>query len=201
LFILTDTGSSIKHIEMNGQLFTHSLAIFNNTGEIIGGAFNMPATFSDVEQTLRTGDTFMDAAYGFFKPIHHLLISQEAAALNYLSQSFAGFKIALENGHVGIFFMIACSPLLPTEDSFELVASSMERFKELGYEYVVTAAANQWTGAAFELLGAVRVHFAPYRLVKQVRKSEEGLSDETWSQDGYLSDKDSGCMFYVFCIK
>lgn len=201
LFILTDPGRPLRNIEINEHLLTHTLAMLNDAGEIIGGAFNMPAFLADVEQSLRTDDPFMDAAYSFFQRIHYLLISQESVALNYLSHSYTDFKTALETGKVGILFMIARSPLLPTEDTFELVAASLERFRELGYEYVVTAAANQWTGAAFELPGAVRVHYAPYRLEKQVGESEEGLWDVTWSKDGYLSDKDSGCMFYVIRIK
>ena len=45
----------------------------------------------------------------------------------------------------------------------------------LGYEYMVTEATNQWTGAAFEALGGVRVHFYPFQGQPAVRKSAEPL--------------------------
>jgi hypothetical protein len=166
LFILTNPADPIERIGMNKVLLTHSLAILNDAGEMIGGAFNLPLSLSDVEQAPRANDPFMDAAYSFFQPIHHLLISQDAEALQYLNEKFPHFKTAFNSGKAVIFFMIARSPLLPTEDAFELVAATIERFKELSYEYVVTAAANQWTGADFELIGGVRVHFAHYRYEK-----------------------------------
>jgi len=62
---------------------------------------------------------------------------------------------------------------------------------------MVTEATNQWTGAAFEALGGVRVHFAPFQAIPAVTKSDEPLEEVTTSPNGYLSDKDSGGMFYV----
>ena len=53
------------------------------------------------------------------------------------------------------------------------------------------------TGAAFEALGGVRVHFAPFQAKRAVRKSAEPHKDEVTSPNGFLSDKDSGGMFYV----
>ena len=79
----------------------------------------------------------------------------------------------------------------------ELVAAGAERCRTLGYEYVVTEATNQWTGAAFEVLGGVRVHFALFLVQPAVRKSNEPLEDVVTSSDGFLADKDSGGMFYV----
>jgi hypothetical protein len=62
---------------------------------------------------------------------------------------------------------------------------------------MVTEATNQWTGAAFEALGGVRVHFRPFKVEPAVPKSNEPLEDVTTSPNGFLSDKDSGGMFYV----
>jgi hypothetical protein len=62
---------------------------------------------------------------------------------------------------------------------------------------VVTEATNQWTGAAFEALGGVRVHFAPFLVRPAVPKSDEPLEDVLTSPNGFLTDKDSGGMFYV----
>jgi len=57
---------------------------------------------------------------------------------------------------------------------------------------MVTEATNQWTGATFEALGGVRVHFAPFQAEPVFRKSDEPLEGVTTSSDGFLADKDSG---------
>jgi len=62
---------------------------------------------------------------------------------------------------------------------------------------MVIEATNQWTGAACEALGGVRVHFAPFRAHRTVCRSEEPLDDTVTSPDGFLSSKDSGSMLYV----
>ena len=49
------------------------------------------------------------------------------------------------------------------------MAASAEHYRTLGYSYLVTEATNQWTGAAFEALGGVRVHFAPFQAKPAVR--------------------------------
>ena len=92
---------------------------------------------------------------------------------------------------------MARSDALAKEDTFELVAAIAERCRAFGYEYMVTEATNQWTGAAFEALGGVRVHFAPFLARPAVRKSAEPLEGVTTSPNGFLSNKDSGGMFYV----
>jgi len=61
----------------------------------------------------------------------------------------------------------------------------------------VIEATNQWTGAACETLGGVRVHFAPFRAYRTVRRSGEAPADIVTSPDGFLSSKDSGSMLYV----
>jgi len=79
------------------------------------------------------------------------------------------------------------------------------RLSEYGYdpdrpralEYIVTEATNQWTGAAFEALGGVRVHIRPFLTEPPVPKSDEPLEDVATSPNGFLADKDSGGMFYV----
>jgi len=200
LFVLTEPGSSLNDIQVNKQLQKYSLAILNNESKIIGGALNLPLSMADLENEFRNNDPFIQAVYIWFQPIHHLLLGQESEALQTLCNHYPDFKAALEFGKVGIHFMVARSPSLPTEDTFELVVASVERFKELNYTYVVTAAANQWTGAAFELLGGVRVHFAPYRAEKKLIASSEELPHRVSSKDGFISDKDSGCMFYVIRI-
>ena len=112
-----------------------------------------------------------------------------------LSERYLEFKEAYAQGKVSHHILLARSDDLPKEDTFELVAAGAERCRSLGYEYVVTEATNQWTGAAFEALGGVRVHFRPFKVESAVPKSDEPLEDVTTSPNGFLSDKDSRGMF------
>jgi hypothetical protein len=77
------------------------------------------------------------------------------------------------------------------------VAASAEHYQAPGYEFMVTNATSQWTGAACEALGGVRVHFGPFQAQRTVRNSAEPLEGVVTSPNGFLSDKDSGNMFYV----
>ena len=129
--------------------------------------------------------------------VNAALGAQAAEALAKLSFRYPGFHEAYAEGGVGHHLLFARSDALAKEDTFELVAASAERYMALGYSYMVTEATNQWTGAAFEALGGVRVHFAPFQAQQAVRKSAEPLEDVVTSPNGYLSDKDSGGMFYV----
>ncbi len=43
----------------------------------------------------------------------------------------------------------------------------------------------------------MRVHFAPFQTEQAVPKSAEPLEGVTTSPNGFLSDKDSGGMFYA----
>jgi hypothetical protein len=83
------------------------------------------------------------------------------------------------------------------EEAFELVAATAAHYQALGYVYMVVEASNQWTGAACEVLGGVRVHFAPYQTRSTVHQSIEPLEGIVTSANGWLSNKDSGSMFYV----
>jgi len=122
---------------------------------------------------------------------------QDAEALAALSERYPEFREAYAQSKVGHHLLVARSDDLPKGDAFELVAASAERYRALGYLYMVTEATNQWTGAAFEALGGVRVHFAPFQAQQAVRKSDEPLEGVVTSPNGFLSDKDSGGMFYV----
>jgi hypothetical protein len=97
--------------------------------------------------------------------------------------------------------MLAKSESSSAEVAFDLLVSLMLRCRDLGYEFVVTDATNQWTGAAFEHLGAMRVYFAPYILGNHpVTKSDTPQPDTVSSPNGWLSDKDSGAMAYVVAL-
>jgi hypothetical protein len=197
LSVLTDPTSPQGAIEVNEEILAQSLAIVDERGQIIGGAFNETMPPFDVMPEFREDDPFLAAPFVAYEAIYDQLGAQDAEALAALSERYPAFQKAYVGGKVGHHLLVARSEALAKEDSFELVAASAERYRALGYEYMVTEATNQWTGAAFEALGGVRVHFAPFRARPTVRKSAEPLEGVTTSPDGFLSDKDSGGMFYV----
>jgi hypothetical protein len=197
LTALTDPTSSADAIEVNEETLAQSLAILDGEERVIGAAFNQTMPPFDVEPPLREGDLFLDTVVGVWEPVYGALGAQDAEALTALSERYPEFREAYEKGKVSHHILIARSDDLPKEDTFELVAAGAERCRGLGYEYMVTEATNQWTGAAFEALGGVRVHFRPFLVEPAVPKSEEPLEGITTSPNGFLSDKDSGGMFYI----
>ncbi len=133
---------------------------------------------------------------GFVAPIMDLLGTQEAEALAALAMRYPDFAQAMTDGQVGHHFMVARSDALPRDDTFELVASTMERFRDHGFRYVVVEATKQWTGAA---CAAPRRCSRPLRAIPRQLAVPAGpsTSEAPFSPDGFLSDKDSGSMFYV----
>jgi hypothetical protein len=197
LTALTDPTSSGDAIEVDEETLAQSLAILDGEGGVIGAAFNQTMGPFDVEPPFREGDPFLDTVISVWEPIYGALGVQDATALGALSERYPAFREAYAQGKVSHHILIARSDDLPKEDTFELVAAGAERCRTLGYEYSITEATNQWTGAAFEALGGVRVHFAPFQVQPAVRNSDEALEGVMTSSDGYLADKDSGGMFYV----
>jgi hypothetical protein len=197
LTALTDPASSADAIEVNEEILAQSLAILDGEGRVIGAAFNQTMPPFDVEPPFREDDPFLDAVVSIWEPVYAALGAQDAEALTALSEQYPEFEEAYVQGKVSHHFLVARSDDLPKDDTFELVAASAERCQALGYEYVVTEATHQWTGAAFEALGGVRVHFRPFLVEPAVRKSDEPLEGITTSPNGFLSDKDSGGMFYM----
>src|SRR5215204_451345 len=197
LTALTDPTSPTGAIEVNEEILVQSLAILDGEGRVIGAAFNETMPPFDVEPPFREDDPFLDAVVSVWEPVYGALGAQDAEALTALSERYPAFREAYAQGKVSHHLLIARSDDLPKEDTFELVAASAERCRALGYENMVTEATNQWTGAAFEALGGVRVHFRPFKVEPAVPKSDEPLEDVTTSPNGFLSDKDSGGMFYV----
>lgn len=195
LFILTNPTDSINNISVNQDVLKFSVAILDDSSKIIGGAFN--TIISSQEEQLRKSDPFLEAVFSSDKPIFDLIFSQEHDAIKALKNKYADFQISLEDGRVGLHFMVARSPELRTEDTFELVAASAEAFKKAEFKYMVTCASNEWTGAACEVLNGTQVHFIPYRFKQRVPKEAYASQVEPYSSDGFISDKDSGAMFYV----
>jgi hypothetical protein len=197
LTALSDPTSPQGAIEVNEETLAQSLAILDGEGRVIGAAFNQTMPPFDVQPPFREDDPFLDTVVSVWEAVYGALGAQDAEALTALSERYPEFREAYAQGKVRHHILIARSDDLPKEDTFELVAAIAERCRALGYEYMVTEATNQWTGAAFEALGGVRVHFRPFLVQPAVRKSDEPLEDVTTSPNGFLSDKDSGGMFYV----
>ncbi len=197
LLNLTDPTSPLSNIQANEEVIEHSLAITDSEGGVIGGAFNETMPAVDVEPPFRQNDPFLSAVLSFFEPIFALLGSQDAESMAALRGHYPGFRKAHDDGKVGHHFLIARSDALPTEHTFELVVATAERYQKLGYEYMVTSGVNQWTGAACEVLGGTPVHYAPFQAAKTIPESAEPLEDTVTSSNGYISNKDSGSMFYV----
>jgi hypothetical protein len=197
LTALTDPTTSADAIEVNEEILAQSLAIVDWDGRVIGAAFNETMPPFDVEPPFREDDPFLYTVVAVWEPVYAALGAQDAEALTALSERYPVFREAYAQGKVSHHFLVARSEDLPKGDAFELVAASAERSQALGYSYMVTEATHQWTGAAFEALAGVRVHFAPFQAQPTVRKSEEPLEGVVTSPNGFLSDKDSGGMFYV----
>src|SRR3989442_52084 len=197
LLILTDPTSLQGAIRVSEEALAQSLAIVDRTGQVIGGAFNETMPPLDVPPPFRQDDLFLRTVFSFMEPIFTLLHTQETEGLAALCTQFPTFQDAYAQGKVGHHFMVARSDALPKEEAFELVAATAVHYQALGYAYMVIEASNQWTGAACEVLGGVRVHFAPYQARHTVHQSAEPLEGIVTSANGWLSNKDSGSMFYV----
>jgi hypothetical protein len=197
LLVLTDATSPRSAVRVNAETLDQSLAIVDEQGDVIGGALNETMRPVADPPDFRRGDPFLDAVLTFVEPVLALLGAQDAEALKALCTAYPSFEDAYARGKVGHHFMVARSDALPKADAFELVAATAARYQALGHAFVVVEATNQWTGAACEALGATRVHFAPFRAQRTVRRSAEPLVDSVTSPDGFLSDKDSGSMLYV----
>lgn len=59
------------------------------------------------------------------------------------------------------------------------------------------AYARGHSGLSLPHFSGVRVHFAPYRTRQWVARTDAASDEAVTSPDGFLSGKDSGCMFYV----
>ena len=175
LFLLTDPTSSQNAVQLNEEALAQSLAIVDQKGQVIGGAFNETMPPLDVTPGFREDDPFIAAALAFVEPVLTQLGAQDAEALTALSARYPEFSEAYARGKVGHHALVARSDALAKADAFELVAASAEHYRALGYAFMVAEATNQWTGAAFEVLGGVRVHFYPFQAQANVLKSAEPL--------------------------
>jgi hypothetical protein len=199
--LLADPTSPQNAIRVNEEVLAQSLAIVDWRGQVIGGAFNETMPPLEESPEFRQDDPFLAAVFAFTEPISALLGAQDEEALTALSARYPTFRKAYAEGKVGHHLLVARSDALTKEDAFELVAASAERYRALGYAFMVIEATNQWTGAACETLGGVRVHFYSFQAQRTVRKSAEPLEGLVTSPNGFVSDKDSGGMFYVIRLR
>jgi hypothetical protein len=197
LYLLTDPTSPQGAIRVKEEVLDQSLAILDERGRVITGGFRETMPPLEASPDFREDDPFLAAVFAVLEPVSVLLSTQDAEALVALCDRYPAFREAYAQGKVGHNMLLARSEALPKEDAFELVAASAERYRALGYAFIVVEATNQWTGAACEALSGVRVHFAPFRAGPTVLKSAEPLEGVVTSPDGFVSDKDSGSMFYV----
>ena len=195
--VLTYPTSPRVAVQLNGDALRQSLAMVDDAGEIIGGALNETMPDPAAMHGFREGDPFIDAMMGYVGPVLDMLGRQDAEAIAAMGKRYPLFRAALANGKVGHHFMVARGQRLPKRDAFELVARSAANYRELGFQFMLVEATNQWTGAACEVLGGVRVHYSPFRVRQVVPASDAALPDSVSSPDGFLAAKDSGSMFYV----
>ena len=197
LLLLTDPTAPRHAIPLRREVLEQSVAMVDASGRILGGAFNEPLPPPGAEAAMRSGDPFLDAVLSYVGPVMEMLLAQDREALGALSARFPEFAAAHGRGRVGHHFLVARGEAIDKSHAFELVAASAERFRDLGFAYMVVEASNTWTGAACEALGGVRVHFFPYRAARVVPASPVPLPGVASSPDGRLSGKDAGCAFYV----
>lgn len=194
LAILSDTGDNMLHGCKNEDTLNLSLAVKNKSDQIIGG---MLCSTLKTEEYSEETEPFRFTIFELFSKSMDFLFSQEHKAISALSNNYSDFSKALNNKKVGIVNMIAKANSFPKENIFELFAQGIELFHKNEYEYVVVAGSNQWTGAACEVMNGTRVHYNPYRDMQRLATESTANIYEIYSEDGYLSAKDSGVMFYI----
>lgn len=200
LFLLTDPTQPTAPVRRNEDVLNHSIAAVTPSGQVIGAAFSETLPNLAAEPVFRHDDVFLDAVLSYLHPVFELLTMQETAAISVLCEQFPAFRDAYATGRVGHLFMVARSDSLPRDDTFELVAATVEHFAQVGFRFLCIEATNQWTGAACEILGGIRIHFAPFQAESRIVRSDAPLPHSVTSVNGYISDKDSGSMLYMIAL-
>jgi len=195
VFVLTDPSLPKTAIPINQETLALSLAIVDQRGQVIGGACNETMPALEVAPMPLQDDPFLMAIMSLMAPILALLPRQDAEVLTALCTQYPAFRVPYAKGKVGHHFMVARSDPLAKGDRSELVAASAAPFQALGYAFMAIEATHQWTGAACEALGGVRVHFATYQGWQRMQQSAEPLAGILTSANGWPSNKDSGSMF------
>src|SRR5215212_11034558 len=113
LLALTDPTSPKDAIEVNEETLEQSVAILDEGGRVIGGAFNETMPPFDVEPPFRGDDPFLDAVVGAWEPVYAQLGRQDAEALAALCERYPAFQKSYARGRVGHHLLVARSDDLP----------------------------------------------------------------------------------------
>jgi len=107
LAVLTAATSPRSAVAVNSPTLAQSLAILDDSGDVIGGALNetMPSVVGPPNSA--TPNPFLDAVLAFVEPVFALLAAQDADALKALSAAYPAFRVARAAGKVGHHFMVA----------------------------------------------------------------------------------------------
>lgn len=194
LVFLTNPYSSEYCVPKNNKLLSFSVTSRDTKDIPQAGILCMPLS---TNQKQMREDEFMQSIIGMHLPGLELVFSQEHDALDHLTSNYNAFKTALEEDQVVNLLMLAKTELFSTTQMFALLVKTIKQLKTKGIKYVTASASNQWSGAALEALNASRVHYSPFRNKKRVALTKNATENEVHSKDGYLSDKDSGMMFYI----
>jgi len=198
LFLLTNPSMPKPITKLNNAVLDLSYSILGENGDVIGGTYSEPLLQpNDNAQPFRSNDPFLSAVLLGLNPILELLMEQNAIGIQLLSENYSSVKQSWIQGKIIHHFMLARFEGLPKEDTAELMFGIYEQYQRQGYKYVVAEATNQWTGAALEAIGAVRVFFTPFRTQQRVKESKIPLPIDVTTPDGYVSNINSGSMFYI----
>ena len=180
-----------------------TVAIDTKTGDFLGALIGVPATLppsSDAPHPSPPADcVFQRECNKAIGPIGQLIEDMEGAAVPALITAYPAMKQAFEQHKVTCAFMISKSSQIEVSHSLpvDLFRAHMEQQIALGHKYIVTEASNPWTGAVMEAMGATPTYFAPHRSIGGIVKSDEPVEEGPSSSNGYVSDKDSGIMYYA----
>ena len=178
-----------------------TVAIDTNTGDFLGALIGVPATLPslDTPSCPPADCIFHQETNKALAPIGKLIGDIEGAAVRSLTTTYPAMKQAFEQHKVTCAFMISKSSQIEVSQSLpvDLFRAHFEQQIALGHEYFVTEATNPWTGAVMEAMGATPTYFAPHRSIGGIVKSDVPVKEGPSSPNGYVSDKDSGIMYYA----
>ena len=180
-----------------------TVAIDTNTGDFLGALIGVPATLPpspDAPHPSPPADcVFHREINKALAPIEQLIGNMEGTAVPSLTTTYPAMKQAFEQHKVTCAFMISKSSKIEVSRSLpvDLFRAHFEQQIALGHEYFVTEASNPWTGAVMEAMGATPTYFAPHRSIGGIVKSDVPVKEGPSSPNGYVSDKDSGIMYYA----
>src|SRR3712207_4570042 len=107
LYLLTDPTSPQGDIRVNEEVLTQSLAILDGRGQVIAGGFRETMPPPDASPDFRQDDPFLAAVFAVLEPVSALLSTQDAEALQALSERYPAFREAYAQGNVGHNMLLA----------------------------------------------------------------------------------------------